>query len=345
MRQAQTDRDSTFADQFGAWNAAEGARAATSYQNQAGMATSLYELGLTEANQGFETDMGLLGERRYRDVDLARGNLGADQNYLTNMRGITDARQGLRGEQYATDQGFNQQNWDELQTQKGTAYDRFMENDQYMGQQAIDNNQQYGFTGRQYEASVSDAFDQRNTQNRANLSASAGAGSFGSAGFMDNRDDIQGQYGSALTSAGLSMDRQNLQTDQADRAFGHGRELNKLGYADTESAFRGQQNQLQHQRTSQGNAYNQDLQGFAATRAGYDRDGAKLENMGSSIDSLAREYGIKAQDIENQFQAAATKMGLDLNDVNRQLEEALASGDAQRMQQATNFQYQMMSMQ
>jgi hypothetical protein len=345
MQQAQYDRDDNFMEQFDAYSQSQQAGRDSSYADQTGMAGARHTLALDELNQGFGVDMGILGQRKYRDVDLARNDNQADLGYLNTMRGITNAREGLTGQQFATDQGFNRQNWNELQTQKGTAYDRFMENDSYGQQQGVDNNKQYGFTAQQYQQSTDDAFDQRNTQQRANVSASAGAGSFGSAGFRDNNSDIVGQYGSALNSAGLSMDRQNQQTDEQDRAIGHSRELNNLGYKDTQSAFRGQENQLQHQRTSQGNAYNQDLQGYAATRAGYDKEGNRLENVGKGLDSLAKEYGLKGQDIENQFQSAVTGAGLDLNEVNMRLERELNSGNAEAMQRANQFMYQMMSMQ
>jgi hypothetical protein len=345
QQQAQYDRDDAYMETFDAYAQGQQADRDNNYSNQAGNAGARHTLALDELNQGFGVDMGLLGERKYRDVDLARNDNRNDIGYLNTMRGITDQREGLTGQQFATDQGLNRQNWDELQTQKGTAYDRFMGNDAYMAGQAQDNASQYGFTARQYDQDVQGAFSQRETQNRANMSAAAGAGAFGSAGTRDNRGDIMEQYGQSVTSSGLTMDRQNQQTDEQDRAIGQSRNMNNLGYQDTQSGFRGQENQLQHQRTSQGNAYNQDLQGYAATRAGYNRDGSRLENVGKGLDSLAKEYGLKGQDIENQFQSAVTAAGLDLNEVNQRLERELNSGNAEAAQRATQFMYQMMSMQ
>ena len=345
QRQAQLDADEEYMNTMSAYGDERMASRESNSVLDSAKAGELYTLALDELNQGFGVDMGLLGERRYRDVDLARNDNRNDIGYLNTMRGITDQREGLTGQQFATDQDFNRQNYDELQTQKGTAYDRFMGNDAYMAGQAQDNASQYGFTARQYDQDVQGAFSQRETQNRANMSAAAGAGAFGSAGTRDNRGDIMEQYGQSLNSSGLTMDRQNQQTDEQDRAIGQSRNLNNLGYQDTQSGFRGQENQLQYQRTSQGNAYNQDLQGYAATRAGYNRDGSRLENVGKGLDSLAKEYGLKGQDIENQFQSAVTAAGMDLVEVNTSLERALASGNAADIQSATQFMYQMMSMQ
>ena len=345
MQQAQYARDDAYMEQFDAFNQSAQSRNQTTFDNSSANAAARHGLAVDELTAGRNIDLGILGERRFRDIDLGRADNAADMGYLNTMRGITDAREGIRGEQYGNDVNYYNQNINELGIRQNTAYDRFMENDTYGAQQAQDNNAQYGFTGRQYEQATSDAFSQRNTQNRANLSASAAAGSFGSAGFEDNRSDIAGQYESALSGAGLTMDRQNQQTDEQDRAIGHGRELNRLGYRDTQSGFRGENNALNTGMTSNRLGYENDLQGFAATRAGYDRDGAKLENVGKSLDSLGKEYGLKAADIENQFQSAVTGAGLDFNDVQQKLEQQLNSGNAQLQQQANNFMYQMMGMQ
>ena len=94
------------------YNALDSAADAAYYGNNAGY-----------INSSYGNNMGLLGEERYRNVDLARGSNDEDRRYvtqtwsdlqrsLTNQRGTTDASQKIKNWLYGQNVGFNTRNRD-----------------------------------------------------------------------------------------------------------------------------------------------------------------------------------------------------------------------------------------
>ena len=306
--------------------------------------------GRTDFNQGvlrdsFNTDLGLLNEQRYRNVDLARQGVGIDQNYLNTMRSVTNNQFGIQGEQHQGERDYINAMIGQLNDRQRNAFDKYQTNDAYAAQQAVDNNRQLGFNARGYEQDIQSAFAARGTQQRGAVSDAAARGAFGSAGFGDNIQDIYGQYDQARQAATLGLDQANQQVDERDRAIGNARDNLGLDYRGQQTAF--QEQQLGYGRAHMNNDTGYRMQGeqTRGTLAGYDKQGAELQNVTKGLDSLAKEYGIKKQDLLNGFRNGVTKLSLDLADTQMQLEQMLSSGNAQVIQQGMNFMNQMVALQ
>lgn len=323
---------------------------------QQDMLQAQYDQGLTGATmrtdlnqdilrQGLSTDLGLLEQQRFRNVDLARQGVGIDQNYLNTMRGVTQNIFGIQGEQHRGEQGYINAMIGQLNDRKRNAFEKYNVNDAYAASQAVDNNRQLGFNARGYEQDIQSAFANRGTQQRMASSDAAARGAFGSAGFGDNIQDIYGQYDQARQAATLGLDQANQQVDERDRAIGNARDNLGLDYKGQETAFREQQ--LGYDRAHMNNNTGYRIQGeqTRGTMAGYDKQGAELQNMTKGLDSLAKEYGIKKQDLANGFENGVRKLNLDLADTQAQLEQMLSSGNAAIIQQGMNFMNQMVALQ
>lgn len=344
-QQARTGQTNNLIDQFGQLQNMQSANLGNQYTSGTGMATARYDLGMDQLSSGLNIDLGMLGEQRYRAVDLAQQDNAAQLNYLNQMYGITDARRGIRGQQHSNQQGYLNQQAGFINTAQDTAYDRFNTNDAYMAGQAQDLMAQYGFNTRAYDQDVQGAFAQRSTQQRGAVSDSAARGSFSSAGFRDNISDIHGQYDQAVNAADLGLDMANQQVDERGRAIGNNRDNLRFGYADTTLGFDRDKAALTNAHNINNTGYADDLQAYKATYAGLDRDRAKTQNVDAGLRSLGREYGLKEADINNQFRNATTALKLDYNDTMQQLEQMMASGNANLYAQAMQFMQQMMAYQ
>lgn len=139
-----------------------------------------------------------------------------------------------------------------------------------------------------------------------------GAGLNRDIGYRANLSDASSR--GAITSSGyLQNDRDLL------GKFNLARDTANLGYAGAE---------LTHDRQ----------------KTDYDSTIAKAGLDDKALDSLAREYGIRASDINNQLKLATTKLGLDYAQTIKQLNDQLHSNNAQLAQQAMNFMYQMLAL-
>lgn len=343
--QQQVGQTNNLIDQFGELQNMQSSNLANQYTSGTGMATARYDLGMDQLSSGLNIDLGMLGEQRFRAVDLAQQDNAAQLNYLNQMYGITDARRGIRGQQHSDQQNYLNQQAGFLNTAQKTAYDRFNSNDSYMAGQAQDLMAQYGFNTRNYDLDVQDAFAQRSTQQRGAVSDSAARGAFGSAGFRDNISDIRGQYDQSVARSDLGLDAANQQVDEQGRAIGNNRANLRFGYADTTLGFDRDKAGLTDAHNRNNTSYADDLQGFKAQYAGLDRDKAKTMNVDAGLKSLGREYGLKEADINNQFKNATTALKLDYNDTMQQLEQMMASGNANLYAQAMQFMQQMMAYQ
>jgi len=225
------------------------------------------------------------------------------------------------------------------------AYNQFQSTDQYAAQQGKDLLAQYGFAGEQFAQQQEGLFADRSTSNRAAASDAAARGAFGSAGFGDNLQDIAGQYSRGMDANTLQLDRTNESLDVRDREIGQGRKDLRLGYEGQQIGFAQDAAGINYQhatnKTNTEGAYNQLTGQYSAN----DLQRTQLQNVDKGLDSLAKEYGLRKQDMRNQFDNAVTGMGLDLNDTQQQLEQMLNSGNAQLQAQGMQFMQQMMALQ
>ena len=332
-------------DQFGNFQASQQSALQDQYNQGLAMATGRTDFNTDVLRQGLSTDLGLLGQQQYRNVDLAREGVAIDQNYLNTMRSVTNNQFGIQGEQYRGERDYINAMIGQLNERQRTAFDKYNVNDAYAAQQAVDNNRQLGFNARGYEQDIQSAFAARGTQQRGAVSDAAARGAFGSAGFGDNIQDIYGQYDQARQAATLGLDQANQQVDERDRAIGNSRDNLGLDYRGQQTAFR--ESALGFDRAHMNNDTGYRMQGeqTRGTLAGYDKQGAELQNVTKGLDSLAKEYGIKKQDLMNGFRNGVTKLNLDLADTQAQLESMLSSGNAQLIQQGMNFMNQMVALQ
>ena len=349
-QQYQTDQLATQfrnnqVDTFGNFQNSQLSSLQDQYNQGLGMATGRADWNEGVLREGLDTDLGLLGEGKYRNVDLARAGMGIDQNYLNTMRSVATNQQGIRHTEHGNEQDYINAMIGQLNNRRGLAFEKYGVNDRYAAQQAQDNATQYGFNARGYQQDLDQAFSQRGTQQRGNRSDAAARGAFGSAGFRDNEQDIMDQYGQSLSAANLGLDSANQQVDERDRAIGNSRQNLGLDYRGQEIAF-GEQ-QLGYDRSHQNNntGYQMSQEQYRGQMAGYDKQGRELQQTGKALDSLAREYGIKETDLRNGFKNGLTKIGLDLADTQTQLEQMLSSGNAQLIQQGMNFMAQIMAQQ
>lgn len=342
---AQTGRNNAQVDLFGDFMQSQGSSLIGQYDQGMASAQGRYDYGRGVLEQGAYTDRALLDQRQFRDVDLARQNTGIDQNYLGTMRDVAGQQYGIAQQRFGDEQKHINDMIGQMNARQTTAFNRFNTNQAFLGQQAADNAQQYGFTSRAFDQDVRGNMLQRETSKRAATSDAAARGAFGSAGFGDNIDDIMAQYGLSQEQAGLALDRANQQTDERDRGIGNDRKNLGFSYEDQQAGFREQG--FGFDRAHQGNIRTAegDKQQFRGQMAGFDRDRDKLSNVNAGLDSLAKEYGIKRGDIENQFKNAVTGMGLDFADTQTKLEQMMNSGNAALAQQAIAFQQQMMGFQ
>lgn len=342
---AQVGQTNNLIDQFGNLQEMQYSNLGNQYASGAGQASARYDLGMQQLKDGLNIDMGMLGEQRYRAVDLGAADNAALLNYYNQMYGITDAQRGIRGTQFTDQQNYLNQQVGLLNQAQDNAYNRFNTNDAYMGQQAQDLMAQYGFNQRNRDQEMDSAFSQRGTQRRGAASDAAARGAFGSAGFGDNISDIQGQYDQSVARTQLGFDQANQQFDEQGRAIGNNRDNLRFGYNDTVIGFDRDKIGIANAHNQNNTGYASDLQQFAATYAGLDKSIQQTKNAQAGFASLAREYGMKEADIKNQFKNASTALGLDYNDTMQQLDQMMSSGNANLYAQAMQFMQQMMAYQ
>lgn len=329
-------------DQYGAWSDSQSDALTARYDLGVGNMTALYDLNKNVLDQGLATDLGLLDERQLRDVGLPRELLEGKQRDLSEYFDILNQRRGIRRDQFVNDRDYFNALNGLLGRSRGNAYDRFQSNDQYLAGVAQDNQAQYGFATRDFRNDLAGARLQRDTSRRAASSDAASRGAFGSAGFRDNISDILSQFGLNTDAANLALDRANQQIGERDRSIGNERSNLRFGYEDQTIGFDRDAAGLTRSAASNFNAYRDDLQGFRKQEVDLNAQGRELENTNKALDSLAREYGIKRTDIENQFNNAVTRLGLDADQTRQDLEQMLNSGNAELVARGIEFMNQMM---
>ena len=332
-------------DVFNEFQSAEQDRLASRYAGDAASAAGRRDLNLSILEQGLDTDLGLLGEREFRDIDLEREGIAGRRSDLAQYMQILGAREGIRRDQYVTDRDYFNALNNLLGRERSLAYDRFQSNDSYLQRVAQDNLLQYGFANRDFEQRMGANRLQRDTSRRSATSDAAGRGAFGSAGFRDNLQTIMDQYGLSAEQAQLALDQANQSIGERDRSIGNERDNLRFGYDGQVIGFDRDAEGLTRSAATNYNNYREALQGFRRERVGLNAQGRELDLADRALDSLAREYGIKREDLNSQFRNNVTSLGLDYSDTIRQLNDWLASGNAQLAYQAQQFMDQIMVLQ
>lgn len=343
--QRAMDYVTSITGQYDAWSDSQQDALQNRYNLGVGEAGALRDLNRSILDQGLNTDLGLLGEREYRDVDLARERLAGQQMDLGTYMDILAQRKGIRRDQFVTDRDYYTALNGLLGQERGLAYNQFQSNDQYAAGRAQDNLAQYGFAARDYATDMAGNALSRDTSRRAATSDAAARGAFGSSGFRDNISDIAEQFGLNADQAQLALDRANQQIGEQDRAIGNDRSNLAFGYQGRVIGFDRDAAGLTRAAATNYHSYRDDLQGFRKQETDLAAQGRDLAQTGKALDSLAREYGIKREDIQNQFQNSVTKMGLDYNSTLNQLNDMLASGNAELIARGMNFLTQLMAYQ
>jgi len=163
----------------------------------------------------------------------------------------------------------------------------------------------YGFANRQFDLANQATDLQQGINTRAAVSDATGRGAMLSAGFMDNLSDIK-------TQADISRGRAVLDQSQAF------------------SGITGNIGDLKNRQANTDIAYRNSVLGFQQ----------QLDNNSlakSAIDSMAREYGIRAKDMQQSLAVAIEKNNLDNAQVIGQLSQAYQSGNAQQIAQMNQF--------
>lgn len=344
-QQASTQQSNSLIDQFGQIQDLNALNLQTQFDQGSAMAQGRYDMNLGHMQTNLYNDLGVLGQQRFRNVDLARDDNRASLINNANQRGVLDVSRDLVGQDFTRQQGFLNDQTGFLNERQDLAYNQFQSSDQYAGQQARDLMAQYGFAGRQFAQTQEEAFANRGTQTRAASSDAAARGAFGSAGFGDNMQDIYGQYSRSMDANTLQLDRTNQSIDERDREIGNQRQNLRFGYEGQQIGFRqdarGIANQQDINRIGTEGQYNQLTSQYSAN----DLQRANLQNVDKGLSSLAKEYGLKESDIKNQFEQQVDRMGLDLNETQQSLGRMLASGNARLIAEANSFMSQMMAYQ
>lgn len=339
----QSTPQNNLLNQFDAWMRQQQSGLSQQYGTDLAYANTVTGMNQDILRRGLGVDLGLLGERRYRDVDLA-----GEKNAVDKWRNDVDLnligqQMGLRREQFDSDNQYIEAVQGLLNERRGTAGDRFNTNDAFLQQQARDTLAQYGFNNRSFQLDQQGNMLQRDTNRRAASSDAAGRGAFGSSGFRDNIGDIAKQFGISQEEAKLAFDKANQSVDEQGRVIGNNRDNLGFGYRDQITGFNQEQAGLDRNRRDTSIGYRGDLLGFEGRKADNTARRKDLELVDKGLASLAREYGIKEGDLRAGFGEAVTKLGLDLHQTELQLQRMLNSGNADLAAQATNFMSQMMA--
>lgn len=345
LTQQQRTATNQYVDQFGALQDLNALNLQQQFEQGSAMAQGRFDMNKDHMTTNLYNDLGILGQQKFRSVDLAANDNRAALLHNANMRGVLDTTRDLTGQDFTRQQGYLNDQLGFLNQRQNLAYDQFQSSDQYAGQQARDLMAQYGFAGRQFAQTQEEAFANRDTQRRAATSDATARGAFSSAGFGDNIQDIHGQYGRTMDANVLQLDRTNQSIDERDREIGNQRQNLRFGYEGQQIGFaqdaRGLNNAHDVNRIGTEGQYNQLRGQYSAN----DLQRANLENVNKGLASLAKEYGLREADLKNGFNQALDKMGLDLNETQQQLGQMLNSGNANLQAQAMSFMQQMMAYQ
>jgi hypothetical protein len=298
-------------------------------------------------NRQFGLDMGNLS----RQISGLDAQIQADRQYAGVVGNQIGSARGRRAQEHAATREY-------LSWQRGnlSTIQEFVNRGFNIGsQQAHD-----AFTGVQENATL-----QRNSNLRTAEDDAVARGANLSRGYGQVVGEIGQQYTNTVTQAqrdrtntlnqlGLTRDRGTNEVAQQRRGLDYNLTQNDQQYAENLANLQAQYDQLQYQQGNRERTY-QDNRGqltyqhgsrqnqFDSDVANYRYDASNRDVASLRIDSIAREYGLREQDVDNALKSVTQRIGLDYNNTMNQLAAQLNSGNAALQQQANNFLMQLMA--
>jgi hypothetical protein len=302
------------ASQYQAQLDAQHAGGVSSFWNNAGNATGLNNLNNYALQQSTNNQLALNHEGAIQN--------GLDHQTNANNLGLLRTQGKLLDQQFHTDQNFINATW-------GLNNQQYAADQQNFAGQAKQLKGEYGFADRNQQLAMQQAGLSRDANNQSAMSQAASSGSLLAQGTGDNFRNIGTQYGIAQGNANLSHDQAYAQI---------GGDLRNLYHQQTTSQInhKGDANNFQHQLDTGVNSW----KGNAAQI-----NNAVANNFVAKqgLDSMAREFGIKATDLNQSLANAVQKNNLNLNQVIQGLSDAMTSGDNGRIQQYNQFMAQLIN--
>jgi hypothetical protein len=338
-----------------------------SYLGNVGIADAVYGQAQNAAQASYGSDLARLGEQQFRDVDLARlanQYLGDYQGntYRNQQQGIV-RNQGFLSEQFNADAANAQAVTDYLNGRKNLTTEQYNQAVHYLTQRGINLGNLQSFANREYDLTLQDASNQLNNGlmsanlqkvqgERAAGSDATVRGAKGSVGYGQDLKDIAAAYG--LTEQQL---RDSFGTRKGGAQLGLDRATNDIGqqrnsinndlanqYIDYKGNISGLNEQIRGNQFQQDNRYRDYRQQYAnyndqwmQNQYEYNYQQGQRDITSQTIDSVAREYGIREGDVNNALNQAMSRAGLDYNNTINQLNQMLQSNNAQTQTQAQNF--------
>jgi hypothetical protein len=299
------------------WNTTLGA------QNQMGIANATRDLGVRQLGEQAGFDRGLLANARFRDVDLERSQLAAGQGrdigqYTADLANLA-AQLGFSGQEFGINGIANGRNRELVH--RGYA------------NSALYNNQGRDFADRDVQLGFQANGLQNRQANRQLRSETVTRGGGLSAGFRDSRQELMQQLGIGNAQQQLGYDSTIAGLDNADRQAQAERDGSLVGLDRLDST-----NQLGWDKAQSDNRYNV---------GNVERDFAAKQQAAKDrsryLDSLAKDYGIKASEIEASLKRGIERLGLDSASTIAQIAAGLESSNAQHRAAALNLQQQALS--
>jgi hypothetical protein len=298
--------------------------AGTLLQNQIAQANSLRDFNTNALSTQYGFDARTLAENQYRDVDLKRQQ---EAQALRNvLAGLGSQYSNIaRLDVHAGDVYGNQQQdlaslLARLNRERTSSWTGANENLALAGQRR-DLGSQVNLAG----------FNQNSRANNSNATA---AGSMLSAGYRDSRNELANQLNLADRDVSLQYQGASNTYDQSLR------DIQNRFSAGVDSYDSGQRDAALGYKKSLGD------NAFQREQLRLDEDARKAQNkqVNAMLDSVAREYGIKRENLSFTLQNGIDRLGIDLQQTLAGLARDFNSENAQRRAQAQMLAGQIMEM-
>lgn len=285
-----------------------------SFLSRIANANALNRLGVDQLNQQYGFDAARLANDRFRNVDLARQGIadqaradragyGAFLADLARQLGLAQDAFGLARRNAQADIGFAHRTL----------------GSQIQGTNAARGLAERGLLGQRDQNQL--AF---RSANRGLQSDATARGGGLSAGFRDDRADLTRSRNLADREAQLGFDRSITGIESQERA-------NQIGFDERVAGAR--------QRADAAGLTLRSTTGdidFRRGEAGRSFDAAEADRRRARamIDSVAKDYGIRAEELSATLATGIQRLGIDLNDTIDQLTAGFNASDAARRAQA-----------
>ena len=285
------------------------------------LANALYGHNVTGLRDQYGFDAGFLTNAAYRDVDLARQqaanefnagqrNVGLEFGNLARLAGLADSQ---LGNQYQT--------LEDLLGRTGIERTNAIE--------ALNRN--FNLAGDRYELGLGENRTAYNASDRRAVSDQTVRGSSLSAGARRSRDELVQQLnlankGEELTYKGAEDDF-DTGLSAADLRYRTGVDTYNAGMRNAELDFESSTGDLRHRGDQLRNQ----------------RDDAKanFDLRSKMIDSIADDYGIRADELKSTLNRGIDRLGIDLQSTLNQLAKDFQSSDVQRRANANAIMQQL----